>query len=176
MECFADDHYYKALFKEQENPEDEMIKEIRLVLLYCLNCGYVMGIKHNGELVAFLISFNYKDICQDEEAFKLIFEDKRTHKIPYEDSFHRRVQAIPGLVTYIMTIAVKKEFRRKGLASGLVDCLMLENEEATIVSDISNEKSLDMYKARQFSVTEILDDNYFLVVRKTSQDAIAILS
>ena len=159
-ECFSDDHYYMEMFHEDEVYGCDMSTEFKPVLAYCLSNSFVTGIKSDGKLIAFLISLDYKAL--DENAFKLLFEDKKG-EIPYEDTLHKRMKEIPSDVIYLMSIGVTMQYRRKGIASCMLDCLMAEHIDATVVSDVSNEKSLNMYRDRHFSI-ETLAYNYFLVV------------
>ena len=121
-ECFFDDHFYAGIFPEETTRLTKMKKMFSPVILYCIHTGYCIGVWDQKELIAFLITFPYREIYRsDPRAFRMIFSgDLTSSTLPYQDSLHAKILSLPGETLFCLSVAVKASYRGMGLASGLL--------------------------------------------------------
>lgn len=164
-ECFSEDHYYLQLLKDFEDKKGAMRTLFRDGIENCVNDGRSIGVEDHGKLVAFALLFDYKKTKQNSprEFYKIFGAEETDGDLPYSESIHKTIESIDGDVLYLLTLAVSEPYRRKGLASGLVDCILKHYSGYSIVSDVSNEYSLSIYCDRNFAVNTISDGYYFVV-------------
>ena len=159
--CFSADPYYVKMFPDAATRENAMADAFSESVTWCLRQGMSMGVRQGSSLVAFILCLDYRRM--DRAAFRMIFS-AGTEEVPYRQTFHDRVRALPGDIVYSLSIAVDPSFRRRGLASGLLDQVLRRYPHRHFVSDVSNTDSLSMYRTRDFQITE-LDKDYHLVIR-----------
>lgn len=159
--CFSADPYYLKMFPNTSDRETAMAEAFTPALSYCLRHGMSLGVRQEGQLIAFLLCLDYRRL--DRAAFELLFSSGK-EEIPYRTGFHDRVKALPGDVVYGLSLAVDPQYRRRGLASGLLDTVLRRYPHRHFVSDVSNTDSLEMYRDRAFQIHE-LDTDYHLVIR-----------
>ena len=166
-ECFVEDHYYAQMFPDCATRISEMREEFLPTISYCLSHGVCYGVKESESLIAFILCFDYNLIRdEDYEAFRMVFGcSDPAGPLPNSKTFHEIVAKLQGKTMYCLSIAVHPRFQHKGLASGLVDVVLEKYREYNLVSDVSNEPSLDIYRIRNFEITTI-DSGYYLVVHK----------
>lgn len=165
-DAFENDHYYAKMFPTGDRKK-AMSDAFGAAIEYCLKNGLCVGAVYKGELIGFLLSFDYYETMYAHKAsFLDIFDCESEDNLPYADSLHKTIRAFDGLVVYLLSAAVKEEYRRRGVASAMLDCLMEKEPSAYFVGDVSNEKSLPMYEKRGFDVSK-LDDGYFVVMKNT---------
>lgn len=117
----------------------------------------------NGKLLGFALFFNYKETKDaQKESFNEIFGVADGEALPYYEKIHRNIEIMEGNVLYLLSIAVSPVCRRCGIASELLDYVLSHYNEYSIVSDVSNEDSLEMYKKRNFEISKI-EEGYFFV-------------
>lgn len=163
-DCFKDDHYYIQYYGK-ENIKNTICNHFRNIFLFLLQQGMCYGIKYNNKLIAFILCFDYNYIKQTNSAgfysiFDCISEDTLLYKKEIHDKLDKNKQYL-----YEVAIGVKPEYRRQGLASKLIDYIITEYRQFNIVSDISNEESLNIYKRRNFDIEKI-DENYYFIELK----------
>ena len=67
---------------------------------------------------------------------------------------------------YVLAVAVRNSERGEGIASRLVDNVILEYGDRTIMSDVTSQSLLGIFRKRGFDISRI-DDGYSLVYRET---------
>lgn len=176
-QCFTDDPYYAHLFPDSASRADQMRKSFRESLAYCLDNGLSMGAaEDNGRLAAFLLCFDYPAAQLDRsEALQKIFGGQERQPLPYNVPLHGEVQKLGPKTLYLLSLAVAPEYRRLGLASGLIDTMLRRHPDYNLAGDISNPSSLPIYEERNFQVQEIEPDYYLVVHRRShSRDTFSI--
>ena len=157
-ECFQDDPFYSFL-SEQENERRQKIREIfKKSIAICIQHGYAFGVQEEGVFVAFSLWFNYehlKSCCK--EGFQHIFyiEEAEWGNALSEES--RKIdEAINGNgeVLYLLAIAVKQSYRRKGYASEMIRVVQQAMPHLGIFADISNRDSVILYERLNFNIEE----------------------
>lgn len=162
-ECFCDDKYYKEHFLSDIS-FDSWCESLLPVFEYCLNSDFSYVVVENNKIIGFALAFNYFNCKENNyEMFERIFKDSISNTIPYIDSIHNKIDAHDTV--FLLLIAVGLDYRRKRLASQMLDKIILENSCYDIVSDVDNFLSLEMYKKRKFTIQKIESD-YFFVKRK----------
>ena len=164
-ECFSKDSYYKKLFSPLEDFTKAMRDSFQKSILYCLERGFCIGIKDDCKLIAFLICFDYAEAKNNKLFFDDVFAMNLNNNEHVYDDFHYKIDKLEGKTIYILSIAVSYQYRRCGIASGLLDWIIVRYAHCNIVSDISNNESLPMYKKRAFDI-QAIGTNYHLVVRE----------
>ncbi|MBQ8641580.1 MAG: GNAT family N-acetyltransferase [Clostridia bacterium] len=168
VRCFYDDHYYAQLFPDPETRKNDMRSSFSGNISLCLAQGLSLGLWEGNELTAFLICFDYhKMLSEDEETFLGIFggNPHEIASLPYYDAVHSRIADMECPVLFLLSIAVRPDRRRFGLASVLVDSLIHAHPDFGFAGDVSNEDSLEIYRKRHFQIYEI-DTAYHLILRK----------
>lgn len=164
-ECFSEDHYYEQLLSnsnEQLSIKDSFRKSIE----FCLNSDISLGVIDNGKIIAFALLFDYnKTKDKYTSIFNIIFGVNE--EIPYYEKLHCRIQNLDGSVLYLLSIAVSKNHRNKGIASSMIDNIINKYGLYNIVSDVSNENSLGIYSKRNFKIYSI-GYKYYYVVREAN--------
>ncbi len=162
--CFKDDHYY-AQVMEGEATREKMRELFLPALNHCLENGFCFGVVDGERLEGFILCFDYKRLRREHtDAFRAIFGVEDMGELPYAKGLHGKIESLNGEVMYILSIAVRPENRGMGMASALVDHIIAAYPDRFIVSDVSNEGSLEIYKARDFEITA-LDEGYFYIKR-----------
>lgn len=115
-ECFADDHYYKRQFPNDDTRASQMRDEFKCCLEFCLTNGYSVGTYNEDRLIGFALLFNYHETLQNHRSdFDAIFCADENGDIPYYEEIHQRVQGLKGKTLYLLSIAVLPEYRRMGI-------------------------------------------------------------
>lgn len=165
IDCFFDDHCYAELFPVRSTRANDMVLSFSEDIRFCLSRGYSFGILDEaGELGAFILVFDYRR-CMVEfpEAFRHIFAGN-TDVLPYFDQIHRPIRKCDNETLFILSVAVRSDLRRKGLASMMLDRLIREYPGRNIASDVSAPYSIPMYDRRGFEVSE-MEPGYSFVFR-----------
>ena len=164
--CFSEDHYYRKLFSGAASWPDEMRASFQPSIAYCLSRGKCLGVRSGGELIAFVLCFDYGRVMrEDAEAFGMIFRGDAASgdELPYFGSLHQTIRALPGDTIFCLSVAVRPEFGHRGIASALIDEMMELYPGYNFACDVSNEQSLEIYRKRNFAVSR-LDEGYFLAL------------
>ncbi len=165
-DCFYDDHYYAQIFPDVSTRREEIINKFSDTINFVLKSGYCYGVKLKNELISFILCFDYtKTKTENEKQFLKIFDLNATteENLPYYDSLHAPLSNCSASVIFLLSVAVKKTYRKKGIASALIDAILAKHPECCFAGDVSNEKSLDIYKKRDFKIST-LDEKYYLVL------------
>ena len=170
--CFAEDHYYAALFPDGETRLAEMRRRFTPSVRTCLEGGLCRGVWQGDALAAFTLVFDYGALKQGDPArFADVFggrwEDGRL-ELPYRSELHGRLETLDGRLLFLLSVAVRPDLQRRGLAGGLVDLYLNEFDDCTMVSDVSNEGSLELYRRRNFTV-EPIEEGYHLVIHRAGR-------
>ena len=162
-ECFFDDWYYAQMFPDQETRRQKMGAAFEGTLRFCLKNGFCFGVEDASRLIAFILCFDFhrcRERCPEE--FAAVFSGAARTGGERETDLCARIGALGDSILYEMSLGVKLAYRRRGIASGLVDYVLERFRDSMVVSDISNRGSVSIYKTRNFSVEE-LEKGYFLV-------------
>lgn len=167
--CFAEDEFYCKQFAEEGIVgHDEVCHTIHMRFTpqveQVLKHNLSYGMYRDGELIAFILNFDYmRLLTSSPEWFHSMFHNGSI--LPYEHEMHAPIQrAAAGRgVVFLLSVAVLPEFRRKHIASHLLDRTISDNPDSLVASDVSNTASLGMYRKRCFFV-RVLEENYHFVL------------
>lgn len=153
LDCFEDDHYYVNLFPCERDLRAKLKALSSEPIMYCLESGMSYGAYVCDELVGFILCFDYS--CLSDVGREMIFGS--------DSPVHAHLTGLDKIL-FELSVAVCNKYRRRGIASKLVDVVLGIYSGWTMVSDVSNTASLPIYLNRGFSVIE-LEKDYNLVMR-----------
>ncbi len=173
VQCFIDDHYYTNLIPDSQKREETMRTRFSQDIGYCLEQGASWGERDaSGKLAAFIIALDYKKTkANNAQVFARIFGGEVVNgevQLPYGERFHNKVNKISERVLFLLSMAVRPDCRRQGLASKLIDWIIETYPDYSLAGDVSNEESLPIYQKRGFWIQPI-DEGYFLIIRRRMQ-------
>lgn len=154
-DCFKDDPYYVEAFGAWI--ADMIYQDFGPVIEHIIRLGDSYGIKDGSDLIGFLIAFQYRKLkTEDEVLFRKVFDDAESDgALPYQKEIHDVLDVLQRDTMYFISIAVREDQRRKGLATELVTYLLENYGEFNIASDVSNVESLVIYDRLGFDLNEI---------------------
>ena len=176
LDCFCEDPYYKKIFPNKNTIRNDMKISFQEVIEFCLDNNNVLGIfNEKDNLIGFLIFFDYLEIkSKFPKIFNKIFGANKIEKFPYFNKIHKKILESYENIIYLLSLGVKKEYRRKKVASTLFDFLIQNYEGYSIASDISNEASLEIYKKRNFKVEKIKENYYYVKTKSVIKNDLII--
>jgi len=162
--CFEDDLYYAKLFPNQSARASEMKKAFEKPIGYCFEDDGAYGVYDNDTLIAFILFFDYQKAKNtDQSMFEKIFKgNNKNIPLPYKTKIHDRIDCLGRRIVYLLSMGVSKEYRKKGIASELIDFMIRNHPNDYLVGDVSNSSSMAIYEHRDFSVEKLDDDYYFI--------------
>ena len=163
-DCFYEDNYYNDIFPNISSRKNDMSTKFKESITLCIQQGLSDGVfNDSNDLISFILLFDYKKLLTNQKNdFLKLFSINLEKEIPFNHEIHEKAQKMDGRVIYILSIGVSDSYRRKGIASALVDNTLSTYPNANIIGDVSNVHSLCIYKTRNFLIEEIRKD-YFLV-------------
>lgn len=166
VECFIDDHYYIKHISENREEREHIIRtQFSSVLLYCVVNNNAYGYYENNKMCGFIIIFNYRKLKkEDSDIFYSIFSLHNSTSLPYAESLHSSIEQLTGNIIYILSLGVSYRYRNIGIGASLVEYIIRNNLTSNIVSDVSNKESLYIYQQRNFGIT-VIDDEYYFVAK-----------
>ena len=166
-DCFMTNEYFAEQFGET-NIEHIMDTSFRDMFRYCIGSGYSFGIFRGDDLIAFSLCFDFYELKEtNPRQFNNVFtSDYDNTDYPYQTEFHGEVDKLKKPVMYVLAVAVRNSERGEGIASRLVDNVILEYGDRTIMSDVTSPSLLGIFRKRGFDISRI-DDGYSLVYRET---------
>jgi GNAT superfamily N-acetyltransferase len=166
VHCFEHDLYYSAFFFKGKKKTASFRRLVLNTVALCVEHGGAYGIFDGNILASFVLLFDYPKIkCENKAMFYSIFSgDPKSRVLPYKSELHGRIRELGENVTYLLSIGTHESYRRGRLASALVDFVLERYASDYIVGDVSNGKSLSIYRERGFEISDI-DDGYFFVKR-----------
>lgn len=169
-DCFLTNEYFIEQFGEKDL-EHIMDTSFRDMFRYCIDSGYSFGIFRSDELLAFSLCFDFYELKEKNlRRFNNVFtSDCDNADYPYMTEFHGKVEKMKKPVIYVLAIAVKNSERGNGIASRLVDNVILEYGTHTIMSDVTSSSLTNIFRKRGFLVSPI-DDGYNLVYREAQSE------
>lgn len=176
LDCFCEDSYYKKIFPNKNTIRNDMKISFQEVIEFCLYNNNVLGVfNEKDNLIGFLIFFDYLEIkSKFPKIFNKIFGANKIEKFPYFNEIHKKLLESYENIIYLLSLGVKKEYRRKKIASFLTDFLIKNYESYSIASDISNEASLEIYKKRDFVIEKISENYYYVKTKSVIKSGLAI--
>ena len=176
LDCFSEDIYYQKLFPNKNTIRNDMKISFQEVIEFCLNNNNALGIFEEKEnLIGFLIFFDYLEVkSKFPKIFNKIFGANKIEKFPYFNEIHKKLLESYENIIYLLSLGVKKEYRRKKIASTLIDFLIKNYEGYSIASDISNETSLEIYKKRNFVIKKISENYYYVKTKSVIKNELVI--
>ena len=164
-EAFRDDKYYAKIFPNPETRNKDMRDSFTPSIEFCISRGTSYGAFQENRLISFIICFDYRDVkAKHVKQFREIFggNSNREIPLPYKEAIHDKISKIDGEVLYLLSIASTPDYQNIGIASSLIDFVLTKYNNCSIVGDVSNSSSLGIYKKRNFVVSEI-EPNYFFI-------------
>ena len=165
-DSFMQDSYYIKQYPNEEERLSVMKGSFASGILFCIEQGHCFGIFENDKMVSFLLAFDYNKVKNENpEQFAKTFGASPQGNLPYKEALHEQIAQLGSKTMYLLSIAVQESHRHIGIASAMVDYLMNEYADYDLVSDVSNESSLKIYKKRGFEVKKIDTGYYFIAHR-----------
>lgn len=163
--AFHNDAYYKRIFPNAEERKEKMMTDFSSSIDFCLKNGVSIGIFDETKLIAFIIAIDYQMLCEDSKMYETIFateviDGNYKEKLKLKE----KLQEITGKTLYCLSIAIEDAYRRKGLASLLIEYLIEKYPTYSLIADVSNPNSLNMYRKSGFLI-EAIDEEYYFVSR-----------
>lgn len=176
LDCFCEDPYYKKLFPDKNTIRNKMKVSFQEVIAFCLDNNNVFGVFENEDnLIGFLIYFDYLEVkSKYSKMFNKIFGTNKIEKIPYFNEIHKKLLDSYENIIYLLSLGVKEEYRKKGIASSLIDFLIKNYEGYSIASNISNENFIEIYKKRNFIIEKIDEHNYYVKTKTVIKNGLNI--
>lgn len=164
-DAFLDNKYFIELF-EGKDLKKIMDSSFKKSFLYSINKGLTYGIFIGDCLVAFVIAFDYFDLKNNDlfEFNNLFTGDIENQDLPYLDEFHNKIIDMKKPVLYISAVCVERAKQGKGIASRLIDFIIITYNRYTIISDVTSPYLLKIFKKRKFE-TSLIDEDYYLVFK-----------
>lgn len=161
--CFVQDHYYMRLFKNEKDRSSAMRNAFSRSIEFCLVSGLSLGAFDDGRLVAFALLIDYNRIKNSHrDIFNEMFGSGDGSGHLFNRELHRKITGLTGDTLFLLSIAVAPEYRNRGLASAIIDYILAAHRDFNIVSDVSNEESLGIYKKRNFEIAALGDRYYYI--------------
>lgn len=167
-DCFTDESYFKNLFRlRRDSDRDELFRSIAHmagpVLSGVLPLGMSLGVFDDATLAGLSMAFDYGAVRgTNRTLFDTVFMQDGV--LAHEDALHGRICRMDGRILYILAFCVGVPYRRRGIASHMLDKYLSWPGFDYVVSDVSAMYSLPMYESRYFEIQEIEKD-YALVSR-----------
>lgn len=156
-ECFIDDSFYLELSKKREERKEKIINIFKRSIEICLDYGIAFGYKENDDFVAFILAFNYTNLLSyHKDEFWHIFDGsigEKSFENKLKSEFYNINNHIIGdskEYIYILAVAVKDEYRQKGIASKLIDIIRTAYPQYNLFTDLSNHRSWPLYERLGF--------------------------
>lgn len=161
VDCFKDDHYFTESYEKKgivgrDSIAWTMRTELRPLIHMILAKGRSCGVYSCNQLIGFILCFDYWAAVRNEPSLY----DEIFSETPYAKVIRSRLQIryLEKPVLYQLAIAVRKDFRRQGLASALLDTVMSDNSGWILASDVSNMQSMPIYQTRGFDISYLADE------------------
>lgn len=181
VECFVQDSYYIAMFPKATTRAERIHKIFFESINICMKYGHVFILTdNNGEIVAFCSTVDY-NLLKEKSPQDYIFlfpapkKSKNTNGILNSNAKGIR-EITDGIINilYIIALAVKPVYQRKGHATKLMEAITNSFPNYNLITDISNPNSLPVYLTNGF---RILKQNFeFTYVKKDTQDCSTLIN
>lgn len=155
-ECFEEDPFYKHLDASLEKRREKLQALFKESIRICKDYGYAYYIKENGEYIAFALWFNYAELKREHiKDYNFIF-GRGLENSSFSSALNEETQIIDKLINdcpeylYLLAVAVRKDYRRKNIASYLVRVMMDTFPDYNFFADISNLSSVSLYEKLGF--------------------------
>ena len=163
VDCFVDDLYFTVAFPDEKERARNIRGPLKGLFEVFLDGGTTYGIDQDGTLAAFLVYVDYFGLKKnDPKTFSNLFESDSPRTERYLNKLQKKTQKIGKDVLFLLYVGVKTPLRGRGLASELVNFFVEEHPSYHLVSDVSNVKTLSMYRRRGFRITKLEDGAYFV--------------
>ena len=176
LDCFSEDIYYQKLFPNKNTIRNDMKISFQEVIEFCLNNNNILGVfEEKGNLIGFLIFFDYLEIkSKFPKIFNKIFGANKIEKFPYFNEIHKKLLESYENIIYLLSLGVKKEYRREKIASTLIDFLIENYEGYSIASNTSNENFIEICRKRNFIIEKIGEYDYYVKTKTVIKNALNI--
>lgn len=172
VSVFQEDGYYRTLFPDENTRKQNIRAMINDILQNGFKYLTIYGDYRHGELIAFLVTFDYFTMMtSDKSVFLHMFDIKGStniRELPYFEALHQPILSLCPIfshhVIYLLSIGVRHDLQQKGIGSRLLRQLIAKHDNDYIVSDVSNVHSLSMYERLRFDISP-LDTDYYFVLR-----------
>lgn len=167
--CFLDNHYFLEQFRDKDL-NAIMDTSFKDMFRYCVLSGYSYGVFKDDKLTGLSLCFDfYKLKNTAPRQFNNVFtSDYDNTNYPYLHEFHDVIDTLKKPVFYIMAIAVDQNGRQNGIATTLINKILLEYHHYTIISDVTNPILRKLLLKKGF-LSHTIDNGYDLLYKETSE-------
>lgn len=157
VDCFVDDAYYISMFKGS-SLRKELATMFSHAMMFCMLHGIAYKAEFNHEVIAFLIAFDYFHVKHNYyHEYRKIFgldvgPDMPFMITPDLSPVLTRADALQTNTIYLLSMGVKESYRKRGIASMLIDAILYDYPNHNFIGDVSNKDSLEIYRSRCFHV------------------------
>lgn len=176
LDSFYDDSYFVDLFPKEKQRKKHLRKIFLDSISFCVQENLAFGIKDEDSLIAFILCLDYDKLRKtDVKHLSSIFGFELNRVVNLgldrgkagssQDEIFLAALECGAYLMYLLSIAVKTEYRKQGIASQLVDFVIQKFPNYCLMGDVSNTHSLSIYEKRNFQINK-LADNYFLIQKE----------
>lgn len=160
--CFIDDSFYMDLSKNRKDREEKIVNIFKKSIEICIDHGIAFGFKDNGNFISFILAFNYSDmVTNHRDEFCHIFgggsgNKRLKYKLKSElHSINSRIIGDSKEYIYILAAGVQEEYRRKGIATKMIETIINTYPQYNLFTDLSNHMSWPIYERLGFERLEV---------------------
>lgn len=155
--CFIDDSFYIELSKSRAEREEKIVNIFRKSIEICVDYGIAFGYKEEDDFIAFILAFDYSDLLSyhTDEFWHIFGGSSRNRRLEYKlkselYSINSKIIGDSREYIYILAVGVEEKYRRKGIASNMIEAIKKTYPNYNLFTDLSNHKSWTIYERLGF--------------------------
>lgn len=156
-QCFVDDPFYIGVHPDREQRKSELEKIFTGSIRICMEYGHAYYHEAEGQPIAFALWFNYNRLkLQNTTYYKHLFPTEGGSLM--SSAIKKELDEIEALLNesteylYLLAIGVGDGYRRQGIAKQLVSSVKEAYPQYSLFADISNRKSVELYRKLNFEI------------------------
>ena len=119
--------------------------------------GIAFGYKEEDDFIAFILAFDYSDLLSyhTDEFWHIFGGSSRNRRLEYKlkselYSINSKIIGDSREYIYILAVGVEEKYRRKGIASNMIEAIKKTYPNYNLFTDLSNHKSWTIYERLGF--------------------------
>jgi ribosomal protein S18 acetylase RimI-like enzyme len=189
-DSFEDDSFYRLVEGSKLNRKEIIINMFKNTIKACIHDGYVHVVEDNGSIIAASVWADYHGMHKkNHKGFNQIFDCDKQYLLSMGVTKNSALEIVSALkeigdsqemsdyrdIYYLVAVAVKDKYRRKGIAYKLLSRLMDSIWNAEFHADVFNLNAMPLYERCGFSVGGKFDfkGKDFYNIRKKAKDGTA---
>lgn len=185
---FEDEPFYKLIEGDNKSRKKIIAKMFKNTLEACIEDGYVHVVEDNNRIIAASIWADYNSMfSRNPEGFDRIFNcDKKylTSLGITEKNAFKMIATLEEIsnsqqfsdyrdIYYLIAIAVRPDYRKKGIASTLIEKFTSSKWNGEFRADVFNSEALPLYRKCNFYISDKISykDSEFYNILKTNDNS-----